>query len=437
MTQLTFEPIVNHNELFVVNPTGTIAICVCWSPKDAWKTIIPQTFYDGCKDDIAVIGNLYTTGGIDNMLRNLLANPQVVTLVVTGTDKDGKLRRAVLAAIENGWALNTIDGEKYIRLDHIDLFLKRVGLKPLEGLDDNILYLAWMRNILDGKRTILLPPTINYDQFQNHVLDVMGHCIHAATLQEAYDAEVGFIREHGLLLQSRYGSMREILGLQITIDSIGDITGVMDQEKASEYANSLFGSMDSGTTYNYGERLERPPGVDSVIDRATGRHAYWPIFVPEDFDNKEPPCLVAAWFRNRDGCHLDGIWSVRSQDMGGGWPYNAYAWYKYQEYLASLHGLQMGQFATFTMSAHLYERDWGYQPLNKQLHDPLGDWVITAEKDKIHASLIKDGQTVFGAYGRSAYSVQKKISYLVRSVDHAMYLGRELQKAEYRLKQGR
>lgn len=415
-----FKPIVNHKELLIVEPDGCIAVCTLWSKKEKWRDFVFKSEHEL----VAVVGNLYDIDGIHNMFRNLMANPQITDLYVCGNDINKELITSIQAAFEMGLELQVRDvGSVHVHPQHVQVVVRRE--KILETLVVN-------SQFPPKKPQYFHPPKIenNADQAFDHP----GFLIHANTAQEGWEELKKLILTNGRVQSNRYGGMKEILNLTVVLKEFGPKKFLGDPDKANRYATSLLTGADKDTTYNYGERLNKGVGVKGIIDRIYSRNAYWPVWLPEDIDNKEPPCLVSAWFRECNGA-LVGAWAVRSQDMYRGWPLNVYGFYKYQEFLANVAKLKMGHFVINTYSAHIYERDWEHPPSMKQtyLQDPAGNFIISVEEDHIQVDLMKGSKVISRFEGRTALSLQNKIQHLVRSVPHAMYLGRELRKAEERL----
>jgi thymidylate synthase len=417
-----FNPIVNKSELLILDEKdsvgcGDTAICTLWSPKVQWNRLVKGVNFS----EVDIVGNLYTVRGIENMVRNLRANPHIKNLYFVGMDlSNGKLKAAIEDVLENGMFLQTINGERiYVDLFHVNICWR-----------DELLSEATKKCSIP---LIVAPPPITCSDTET--VPSIGYMIHARTLKEAYTAIMNYVQNHGTICGSRYGNrMKEALGLQVVIDELGLVDDILDIDDADKYATSLLDASDKGTTYNYGERLA--DGVDKVMNKVGGRTAYFPIFRLSDVDNNEPSCLVSVWFRCQDGKRLDGIWFVRSQDMCNGWPFNAYGWYAYQNMLSTKYELEMGQFCTVTGSAHIYERDWDISSTNEILRDPLGDFVVSTEDGEIVVTQHDSSGDIIAWFSeKSAERIQRKMQHRVRSINHAMYLGRELQKMEQRLKE--
>jgi thymidylate synthase len=114
--------------------------------------------------------------------------------------------------------------------------------------------------------------------------------------------------------------------------------------------------------------------------------------------------------------------------------------------------VEIGPLVIISQSAHLYEDCWeradalilsDYQRLarRRRFADPSGSFAISIQKDLIHVERLApgDGEVVGLFRGRSAMRLGQDIALdcAALEVDHALYLGAELQKAEAALRLGR
>ncbi|MFZ2087431.1 MAG: hypothetical protein WAU47_02560, partial [Desulfobaccales bacterium] len=87
---MEFIPLYFGDRLHTVNPRGVIGVVTLWSKpeyvmerfREAGVDLDPAT------SPIAVFGTLYGNG-LREMLRNLLYNPQIQTLLICGHDRSG------------------------------------------------------------------------------------------------------------------------------------------------------------------------------------------------------------------------------------------------------------------------------------------------------------------------------------------------------------
>jgi len=90
MTRFKFEPLYCAEKLRIVNPYGTIGIITLWSGIDYIERLLRNAGVNLNPDTspIAVIGTLYGNG-LRELLRNLLYNPQIDSLILFGRNRSG------------------------------------------------------------------------------------------------------------------------------------------------------------------------------------------------------------------------------------------------------------------------------------------------------------------------------------------------------------
>ena len=87
-----FRPIYKANSLMLGDPASPVGIITCWTMKARVAGEVDSSQY-------AAIGQLYSpTKGIDYLFRNLLANPTIRCLIVTGQDLSGSGRRCATSS---------------------------------------------------------------------------------------------------------------------------------------------------------------------------------------------------------------------------------------------------------------------------------------------------------------------------------------------------
>ena len=89
---MNFIPLYFQDKLTIVNPAGTIGVLTLWSKVDYVMERFRQAGIDldPATSPIAVFGTLYGNG-LRELLRNLLYNPQIRTLLVCGRNRSGSL----------------------------------------------------------------------------------------------------------------------------------------------------------------------------------------------------------------------------------------------------------------------------------------------------------------------------------------------------------
>jgi len=236
------------------------------------------------------------------------------------------------------------------------------------------------------------------------------------------------------------------------------LPGVNANESFGYYAHLLTHSpvRDFAYTYGqrlyaYGERLTGFRGVDQIrlmIEKLRSvkytRRAVAVLWEPDyDADSENPPCLDLIQVDIREEL-LSLTAYFRSQDMFRAWPENAFALRKLQKFIADSVGIHsIGDLVIVSHSAHIYEdslqnaadvvENQG-EKLRKKLSlssDPRGNFVIRIEGKEIIVDLHSpDGNHIKTFRGQSSRQLEREISPFISKISHALYLGRELQKAE-------
>lgn len=174
-----------------------------------------------------------------------------------------------------------------------------------------------------------------------------------------------------------------------------------------------------------------------------------------DHQHGGSPCLNHIWLRVVEG-ELSMTATFRSNDMFSAWPANAMGLIALQRHIRdeiakrSEYDLTLGPLITVSQSAHIYDDCWENADsliksqyhniiINRQYDDPVGKFIIDVNYDdkKILVEHQNDnGETVEIYEGNTAKKLYQKIAENnpVIETKHALYLGTELQKAEFSLK---
>ena len=134
-----------------------------------------------------------------------------------------------------------------------------------------------------------------------------------------------------------------------------------------KYASQLLIPDRGEFEYTYGERLnawgtERINQLDYIVEKLkqnpATRRAVASTWDPrKDTKSDEVPCLNHFVFMVRDG-FLDLSVTIRSNDMFGAWPANAYALGQLLSEVSKRTEMAMGTVTTFSVNAHVYSHDW-------------------------------------------------------------------------------
>ncbi|MEK7587723.1 MAG: thymidylate synthase [Patescibacteria group bacterium] len=267
-----------------------------------------------------------------------------------------------------------------------------------------------------------------------------------------------------------------------------------EKDLTTYYPQVLSAKQIPGIAYTYGQRLRNHDGVDqiqNIIDLIKTRPfskkmVAFTANVKEDWSvvNKgDTPCLTQILCSVQDG-KLFMTTHFRSQDMVHGWPRNVFSLRKLQKLIADASGYPMGAFVMITHSAHIYSDD--YELVEKILAENLtrelgytsrqmfeedargnitidiepasdtGNQAIKLDQKRKRGRLRKDFRNleyeiVLKIYapngglllkewrGKTAMDIYIDMvnigDYLVLP-SHLIYIGSELQRAEYAIKTG-
>ena len=160
--------------------------------------------------------------------------------------------------------------------------------------------------------------------------------------------------------------------------------------------------------------------------------------------HKSSPCLVLLHPIVQDE-KLNLMVYFRSHDMVQGWPENTYGCAAIQKTIADAIGLPTGIITIISGSAQIYAHY--YKQVEEMLSkfrkqkinysDPRGNYVIAIEDGKISIALLhpETNREIEKIYGASARQIYEQLAFRAQiNTSHALYLGAELQKAEFALK---
>ncbi|MBI2530291.1 MAG: hypothetical protein HYW05_04075 [Candidatus Diapherotrites archaeon] len=160
--------------------------------------------------------------------------------------------------------------------------------------------------------------------------------------------------------------------------------------------------------------------------------------------HKSSPCLVLLHPIVQDE-RLNLMVYFRSHDMVQGWPENAYGCAAIQKTIADAIGLPTGIITIISGSAQIYAHY--YKQVEEMLSkfrkpkidysDPRGNYVIAIEDGKISIALLhpETNREIEKICGASAREIYEQLAFKAQiNTSHALYLGAELQKAEFALK---
>ncbi len=233
---------------------------------------------------------------------------------------------------------------------------------------------------------------------------------------------------------------------------IEDASVVKGLVESNAYKDFEFGNgahLDANVKY-----LEKGCEIDQIADiiDALKRDPYskagvaitWHVSDELMRKHKSSPCLVLLHPIVQDE-KLNLMVYFRSHDMVQGWPENAYGCAAIQKTIADGIALPTGILTMISGSAHIYAHY--YKQVEEMLSkfrkhkinysDARGNYVIAIENGKISLALLhpQTNREIEKIYGASAREIYEQLAFKAQiNTSHALYLGAELQKAEFALK---
>lgn len=478
-TQFKYEPLYKPNQL--IYGSGHTAVVTGWTLKNAIaRHLAPQ--------DYAVIGQLYSpTRGINFLLRNLLYNPHVRFLVVLNATKEDQNSGAGICLLDffrNGfdegysdtgrktWIIRSkvpgfIDIE--IDADTLEKLRRNLEVQAAHTITEAVAYVQQYARLKDVK------PWGIKQQFQSIKIEPnvlpgvrYGHRIEGKTIAETWVKIIHRIKTTGTIRPTGYdGQWQELIDLVAIVSDEPENfyfpePNYLPSNRTfiQEYISQILDDAPDteGVKYTYGQRLRSHFGRDQIeqviqklivdIDSARAVMSLWDV---QDHEaNNSPPCLNHIWVRVVDN-ELSLTATFRSNDMFSAWVANAFGLRALQQHIRTgiatrcEHNLKMGPLITISQSAHIYDDCWEnaahviasqYYKICQQRDyaDPAGSFVINVQDGKIIVEHMTPGSgEVVNCYsGKVASQLYRQIAADCPGlqVEHAMYLGCELQKAE-------
>lgn len=489
---MEFIPLYFGDKLKVVNPHGVIGVVTLWSKPEyvmeRCREAVPGIL-DPASSPVAVFGTLYGNG-LRELLRNLLYNPQIQVLLICGHDRSGSLRD-LRSFFDNGLepfpaffkyqspdprikvAPARIIGTNRI----IDDLVKPAGFvhKPISqwlGDPREAETLEMVRDFFHSFKPEFLPeierkniplPEVEVPYFPSNP---RAHQVVREAPLDAWLDLLHLITRFGRRVTLKKGERLELQNVKVVVEKPRLIEPEvlaaynLDPGKINKYYTEFLQSeLRPDETYTYGNRLqgyfEDKDGkmiraVEELAARLTkdpeDRKAYFTLWDnTRDLTAQESrPCFVSAFFRKFED-KLTLTATFRTHNALDAWLLNLYGLMKLQQEVAGRAGMTLGAITVFSHSisidpreldralAVVEKRRW------KMYLDPMGYFRVTLDGDEILVEHRAEDVTLKEYRGRTAMSLQHQIArdLALSDLNHAMYLGRQLAKAEMALKEGR
>jgi thymidylate synthase len=517
---MEFKPLYFGDRLTVINPRGTIGVVTLWSKV---KYVIDRFRQAGVDLDpatspIAVFGTLYGNG-LREMLRNLLYNPQIQTLVICGNNRSGSAHELIsffnndlkpvdstLVRYKNPPGIEKVSILKingtnrliddlvkpeqfrfFPELPRIIAFKDPQKEEVIDEIGEFFDGFVNMYRSVNEENRIKIPlPEVEVEFFPSNP---RGHQIVRNTPLQAWKELLYLLSRFGRRTTLKKGDRLELQNVKVVVEKPEFDTDNLrrynlDIEKFRRYqedilkpdktldAVSLNGQLTlpfiriklrDDETYSYGHRIReyfkddfsiKFDGLIECVKRLQkdpeDRKAYFTLWDnPKDLNIKKRqghPCFVSMFFRKYQG-KLTFTATFRTHNALDGWLLNCYGLMAIQKFVAERVKMPIGAITVISHSISLDPREldrammvMGKRSLSRVYHpDPMGYFRVTLDGKEILVEHRFEDVTLKEYRGKTAVSLQHQIArdVAVSDINHAIYLGRQLAKAETALKDGR
>jgi len=441
------------NQLIINNSSG-IGVISGWTKKeDVWKSLSIES-----REKVSVLGQLYSKEGINFIIRNAFLNPSINFLIITGKDISGSINsfKEFLFEDNNSFIHQEIPEEKikefkkyfssncaFVDEKDLDSLIKEINVKNLSS--------KWTENSIDfpdhlPTKTKIFPS------------EKVGFRIEGERVADVWIKVVSNIMKFGFEKMSAYGEkQKELIDLVSIINKDNPDNPFIPsnfyfnkQNLINYYPQMMTDNIFEGIEYTYGSRLRNHKGIDQIVsiiedlkkENYSRRAIAFTWDVEKDCKNSKSPCLNLVQALVQDNTLFLTAY-FRSNDMYRAWPQNAYGLLKIQKEISLKLGMKIGKLVVVSSSAHIYERDFlEAQKLieeNKSSlsfeEDERGNFIIETVDDEIIVKHVDgNGNFLQEFKGKNAKELGNQISEFISDINHAIYLGEELYRAETSIK---
>ncbi len=460
-----------RDKLIIGNTNSNIGIATLWSDKNKVAEQLDQTTY-------SVIGNFYDLyNGIEPLIRNCLSNPLLRYILVVGTDKSGS-KKALVQFFKDGFTTD-VGGAHIINKTDITI-PKEIPSNELQNLISNVHLIDLTESIknLDDfseygkvlKETINSLPTLSPYQEPKifskteTVINTYPSCGNLYTVRSDYIGDAWLKILHTI---TNYGTPSKTTNMSDVIECLNVVTVIKSENPdnpkiypffrfnlddiLSYYNEFCHGNIPDGTVYTYGSRLRDYDGkdqIDYMIQKLkkdkNSKSAFSTNWRNQDFDSKNPPCVISIQSLITNDNKLNLTSYIRSNDMFRGWPLNAFGLRKIQKIISNELSCEIGELTIISHSAQIYSENKKdaisiidkYYVNTKCFFDDRGYYIIEVseqEQQIILKHMSPKSQFLKKYEGITCREITDKLYSSVHPIDpyHISYISEELMKAEY------
>lgn len=468
---------------------GTVGFCTVWNEPKAALAQTPEL-----ADKAAIIGTLYSSQGVNVVLRNLALNPFIRRLYIWGhgtlsNTKFGVGGSGLLKKIWQGKlrADGSIAGtgfklEKEIDVAIVNQLKEKVELVDVSDKDLPAAVQAVEPTVPQPFMAPVRFPEAVLEEPDTFPSEQVSFIIRGHGVIDTWTRLVERIIRYGTIKGTQYGNQqKELIGVTWVIHNedpdnpklptdwppeLCEIVGATKEAIEEYYHVFMSPEKPPGVQYTYGNRLMAYPTNDGPLDQIKesiirnlkaspdSRRAVATTLVPWiDAKSDEPPCITQVQALQANG-RLHWLVTVRSHDIFKAAIPNAFGLRHLQGKVTQELGFELGALQITSQSAHLYEGDWDNakklaqcafwdRPPKKMTDateaDPRGIFLIRVSNGKIIVEFnATSGQPLLKLEGKSADRLALKIAQyeLISQSSHALDIGIQLARAELALQKG-
>ncbi len=410
------------DRLIVGNPDSDSAVATLWTPMNVVAKIVDVS-------KVSVIGQLYTKRGINYLLRNVLLNPKIKRILLTGADLMGSGEE--LICIKKGLAFPG-KARPYQNLDWLD---ENISTNAVKAFCNNVEIINQIGPVSSNELAAFVNKSGVGKQWSQPMefpeaeasgggglpSEEMGYIVRGEKVWQAWLRLLQLINRFGRPspMIHHYGSERisELINLTAVIyNENPDLPDLPDwlpfaKSDVKKYVAGFLSSSRGDAPYTYGERLKAFPLESYVRELLQGVSLAYAKETPLNIHDRKlnqqrviveklktfpenKGALAILWEPIIDNFGLREIWRTpclvlvqgvirdkklfltayfRSNDMFGSWPLNCFGLRAFQRETAALidKSLKLGPLTTISHSAHIYENNW--QLAEKLVHDHWSD----------------------------------------------------------------
>ena len=444
--------------------------------------------YPQLSEYFTIMGTLYSTEGVSIILRNLALNPQIKKLIIwtnanlSVTPIGVKGYNALVSLWKNGVdeSHNIIGYQskihKEIPINIINTIRENVELLDISSLPENEL-LNYLENIQINSDDLYMN-SIDFPEPERSELTTLpsehvGFSVHGHGIVDTwlkvvdkilrYGDEKDNYKELNVITWSIHNQNSNEYNIPDWPSSLLD-TISLNQEAIEKYKDIILtANNNSGTSYTYGERLNKYNGtldqvqyiINDLKRDKNSRRAFATTLIPEiDTNSSNPPCLNLIQILVDTNNKVNMFSVFRSHDIFKAGISNAYGLKALQEKIATELNLETGILAITSNSAHIYTSDLEdalklikcqfWENINTRFDentemDYRGIVLINVVDNQIELQLKStDGSDLYELNGKIAREIATKLAKLdlIGSKDHMVDITIELVKAELSIKSG-